>query len=173
MRAVGRSTAGLGNCDAYEEARGTLMEAAKDASPEIRFSAAFALAGDSGPAATSALIELMDDRDDDVRDWATFGIGTLRDHDSPAIREALFKRITDSNEEARLEAYAGLAARKDQRILARLIDELEKRPETSRLWESALLMLGRKDEEPEPSVDDVVSELKKLVPGEDARGNLS
>jgi hypothetical protein len=49
---------------------------------------------------------------------------------------------------------------------------MERHPEKSRLWESALLMLGRKDEKPEPSVDDVLSELKKLVPGESAHGNL-
>jgi HEAT repeat protein len=157
------AAAGFGHIAAHEEARRYLLEAAKDPSPEVRFSVAFALGGDHDPVATSALIELMDDSDEDVRDWATFGIGTLRDHDSPPIREALFKRITDSNEEACFEAYAGLAARKDQRILGQLIEELETHPETSRLLESALLMLGRQGEEPEPSVTGVLSELKKLL----------
>jgi hypothetical protein len=55
--------------------------------------------------------------------------------------------------------YAGLAIRKDRRIFTRLVEELETHPETSRSWDSALLMLERNEEEPEPTVSEVWSEL--------------
>jgi HEAT repeats len=155
---------GFGHINAHDVARDALVAAARDPSPAVREGVAFALSEDDDPSAISTMIRLMDDIDEDVRDWATFGLGTLHEDDSPTIREALFKRITDPFEEARLEAYAGLAARRDKRILARLIEELETYPETTRFWHSALLMSGRLEAEPEPSVAEVLSELKKIPP---------
>jgi HEAT repeat protein len=153
---------GFGHLETFEQARSALVTAAKDASAEVREAVAFGLGCDQDPLATTTLLELMEDSDGDVRDWATFGVGTLREEDNAAIREALFKQLTDSNEEVRLEAFAGLGARKDKRIILQLIHELETIPDESRLWESALLILGRKDEKPEPSVSEVLRELKKL-----------
>lgn len=73
-----------------------------------------------------ALIDLMDDRDDDVRDWATFGVGSLLEADSPQIREALLRRLTDPHRDTRAEALAGLARRRDERALEPLILELDR-----------------------------------------------
>ena len=159
---------GFGHINAHDVARDALIAAANDPSPAVREGVAFALSEDDDPSAISTMIELMDDIDEDVREAATFGVGTMHEGDSPTIREALSKRITDPFEGVRFEAYAGLAARKDKRILARLIEELETYPETTQFWHSALLMFGRRDGRlqagPEPSVAEVLSELKKIPP---------
>ena len=94
---------------------------------EIRFSVACAL----GPPfanddlAVETLLELMRDEDEDVRDWATFNLGSLGDADSPAIREALVERLGDSFPDAREEAIEALAKRKDLRVLPALKESLQ------------------------------------------------
>ncbi len=75
--------------------------------------------------AIATLIELMDDAEDNVRDWATFELGTQCEVDTPAIRDALRKRLTDSYEEARSEAIWGLARRKDEQGLGLLLKRLD------------------------------------------------
>ena len=75
--------------------------------------------------AIEALIELSQDVDDEVRNWATFGLGSQIEVDTPAIREALYARIGDSHDETRGEALVGLAERRDERVLQPLIAELE------------------------------------------------
>lgn len=59
-------------------------------------------------------MELTQDTDEDVRDWATFGLGVFGQLDSPEIREALVTRLSDTNADVRAEALAGLAARKEK-----------------------------------------------------------
>lgn len=75
--------------------------------------------------AVSTLIKLSKDKDSDVRDWATFGLGTQIELDNELIREALWNRIEDKDEGTRDEAIFGLAKRKDQRIKEILKIELE------------------------------------------------
>ena len=85
------------------------------------------------PKSTQILIELMQDYDDDVRNWATFFLASGDDFqngewhypDSPEIRAALHLRLTDSFEEARREAIWGLATRKDPAGLKLLLGYLE------------------------------------------------
>jgi len=92
---------------------------------EVRFAVACALgsfANDSE--AIQALMLLMRDTDDNVRDWAVFGLGSLGDADSVEIRDALFSRLSDSNEDVREEAMVGLAKRKDERVLPALLSAL-------------------------------------------------
>lgn len=92
---------------------------------EIRFALACALGSFANdPEAIQSLIALTDDTDDDVRDWAVFGLGNLGNADSAEIREAIFARLNDSNEDVREEAMVGLARRKDQRVLPALIRAL-------------------------------------------------
>lgn len=97
-----------------------------DPDPEVRFSVAQALGFpfSNDPLAVETLLELMRDEDDDVRDWATFGLGVQGDADSPAIREALLERLRDSFPDAREEAMVALAKRKDLRVLPALRDYL-------------------------------------------------
>jgi HEAT repeat protein len=78
--------------------------------------------------AIQTLICLMEDSDDKVRDWATFGLGTQCVEDSAEIREALRKRLNDTFEDARYEAIWGLARRRDEKALRLLLDHLDTDP---------------------------------------------
>ena len=79
------------------------------------------------------LLALMEDENEVVRDWATFGLGSgefleggvMHYADSPEIRAALRRRVEDSYEEARREAIWGLAKRRDPLGLKLLLDHLE------------------------------------------------
>jgi len=71
-----------------------------------------------------ALIHLAEDDSSDVRDWAVFGLGSILDLDTPAIRETLRARLFDSDLDTRLEALVGLAERRDPDVLALIRDEL-------------------------------------------------
>lgn len=66
--------------------------------------------------AIEALIHLTNDKVSHIRNWATFGIGTQIERDNKSIREALWSRVDDNNQDTKLEAIVGLAKRKDLRI---------------------------------------------------------
>jgi HEAT repeat protein len=91
----------------------------------IRWRVAVALGGDEEPDAVEALIELSTDPDEGVRDWATFGLGSQTDLDTPRLREALCARLNDPDPVTRAEAFVGLARRKDERVIAPLIEALD------------------------------------------------
>jgi HEAT repeat protein len=74
--------------------------------------------------ARSCLIRLSRDQDPEVRDWATFGLGTLSTDDGPDVTAALLARTSDSYHEARAEALFGLAVRRDPRAVPHLIRAL-------------------------------------------------
>jgi HEAT repeat protein len=99
---------------------------ARDRSQRIRNATATALGRREEPVALEALCLLTTDHDRDVRDWATFALGSLCLSDSAEIREALAARLSDEDEEVRDEALVGLARRGDQRAAAS-IDELTRR----------------------------------------------
>jgi HEAT repeat protein len=107
------------------EAVAALLPLKQHPEPGVRHAVANGAVNGTGPERIVALMELMADRDEDVRDWATFGLGSLCSEDSPEIREALRARLTDSFEPARSEAVWGLALRKDPTGLRTLLDRLE------------------------------------------------
>ncbi|HLY63141.1 MAG TPA: HEAT repeat domain-containing protein [Terriglobia bacterium] len=118
-------------------------------SPEIRYQVACALGSfPNDPRSASTFLVLMADADGDVRDWATFGLGSLCDSDSPEIRNAFIGRLADSNEDVREEAIAGLGKRRDHRAVSPLLAVLEQTPVTDRIIEAASQLLdmeyGRK-----------------------------
>lgn len=116
----------------------------------VRFAVATALGNfPNDSLAIQALIQLTGDTDDDVRDWATFGLGVQGNQDSPQIREALAARLNDPCKDAREEAMIGLAKRKDQRVLAPLIASLGSEHVPDRAIEAASEMLDQEDEEDE------------------------
>ncbi len=92
-----------------------------------------------------ALLELMRDEDDDVRDWATFGLGTCSDADIPLITKALFDALSDPFEDASHEALAGLAKRHDHRVLPQLLVRLQKPDVWVLTFDAAREMLGNHD----------------------------
>lgn len=75
-------------------------------------------------AALAVLRELMLDDDDDVRDWATFGLAELSNADDDATCNALLDRVEDDVYEIRVEAIVGLARRQDERVRSYLMLEL-------------------------------------------------
>tara|TARA_R110002126_G_scaffold4409_19_gene23233 strand:- start:2896 stop:3723 length:828 start_codon:yes stop_codon:yes gene_type:complete len=68
--------------------------------------------------------QLMEDPDDEVRNWATFQLGSFEDLDNGSIREALLGRVRDKDAMVRAEALSGLALRKDERVPKLLFAEL-------------------------------------------------
>jgi hypothetical protein len=75
----------------------------------------------------AALVALSADPELQVRDWATFGLGTQTDADSEAVRQALWARTTDSYVDARDEAVVALARRLDANVRP-LVGELLAQP---------------------------------------------
>jgi len=109
---------------------------------DVKFAVACALGSfPNDIRSVETLLHLTKDADENVRDWATFGLGVLGDADSAEIRDALILRLGDSNEDVREEAIVGLSKRKDQRVLLSLMQALQKPPATDRVIESAYLML--------------------------------
>ncbi|MFE2289524.1 HEAT repeat domain-containing protein [Streptomyces sp. NPDC059443] len=72
-----------------------------------------------------ALIALTRDQDPEVRNWATFTLGSQAEADGPAIRDALWERTIDEYADAREEAIHGLALRRDPRAVPLLMELLE------------------------------------------------
>jgi HEAT repeat protein len=115
-------------------------------SPEVRSSVAFALwCFANEPLSVAALLTLTEDTESDVRDWATFGLAQC-DADSLEIRDALVRRLTDSDEDTREEAMSGLAKRKDHRVLPVLLSALEQPHVSYRVIEAADLILDMESE---------------------------
>lgn len=100
-----------------------LMKLAGHANSDVRFGVVAGLSGLENEQAIATLITLIRDRDKDVRNWATFGIGSLVNTDTPEIREALRGRLADEEMEIRGEALVGLAERGDPGVSAALQEE--------------------------------------------------
>jgi HEAT repeat protein len=96
----------------------------------VRYGVVLSLNGHDDERAIAALIKLSADDHPYVRNWATFGLGSLLEVDTPNLREALYQRFLledTTDEEAREiygEALVGLARRQDERILPTLIEQL-------------------------------------------------
>jgi HEAT repeat protein len=91
----------------------------------VRYSVVHGLLRHQDDQAVQALIELSDDEASDVRDWATFGLCVLLDIDTPALREALVRRLADADPDTRGEAMVGLARRHDNRVVPALVEALQ------------------------------------------------
>ncbi|NOK33736.1 hypothetical protein HMI49_11055 [Corallococcus exercitus] len=93
---------------------------------DVRMGVVMGLMPHRDPVAIQTLIHLSRDSDEDVRNWATFSLGSQAEEvNTPELRDALFDRLTESTAELRGEALVGLALRKDLRVLEPLRRELE------------------------------------------------
>jgi HEAT repeat protein len=139
---------------------------------EVRYSVVHGLLRHEDPLAIQTLIELSADEDRDVRDWATFGLGTQVETDTRAVREALLARLADEDEETRAEAMVGLATRKDGRVIEPLIRELSAERVGSLFVEAAqaigdprllpsLLALRERRGEPDPELEAALADCIK------------
>jgi HEAT repeat protein len=94
----------------------------------VRGAVASALPGLTGdnedPVAVDALVALTADEDQQVRDWACFGLGTQMGADSQEVRDALAARLDDPHDDTRAEAFMGLARRRDPRVVEPLLAAL-------------------------------------------------
>ena len=102
-----------------------LVRLKKHLDERVRHGVVFGLLCQEHALAIHTLMELSTDPDTDVRDWATFGLGSQIEADTPAIREALVARLTDEDEHVRGEAMLGLARRHDRRMVEPLLADLE------------------------------------------------
>lgn len=146
VRPLSSAIAALGHLD---DARGVPLIAQCHTHPnvEVRFSVACALGSfPNDPLSVEALLTLMADSDEDVRDWATFGLGALGDTDSAEIRHALVRRLDDPNQDVREEAMVGLSKRRDSRVLTGLLPALEQPTASIRMIQAAYLMLSMDNE---------------------------
>jgi HEAT repeat protein len=114
---------------------------------QIRYAVAFALGGVDTAEVTAVLLKLMTDRDADVRNWATFGVGHQIESDSDESRSALAARLADDDEDVRCEAVYGLGLRCDDRAVGYLKTMLHEDPEDFFAREAATALLAL-DEEP-------------------------
>ena len=116
-----------------EAAVTALIDLQKHPDPEVRQAVACCFGLRERAEWIPILLNLMDDENEVVRDWATFELGSgevvaagqMHYPDSPEIRDALRRRTQDSYEEARREAIWGLAKRKDLLGLKLLLEQLE------------------------------------------------
>jgi len=111
------------------EAVDVIVGLAGSSDPGVRLAVAFAIATLSPQPLSHevrfALIKLSGDVEPEVRDWATFGLGTLSSDDGPDVRAALLARTEDEQHTTRAEALFGLAVRRDPRAVPHLIRALE------------------------------------------------
>jgi HEAT repeat protein len=128
---------------------------------DVRFAVGYALGSfASHPNAVVSLLVLVQDMDEEVRDWATFNLGVIGDADSPKIRDVLCHALGDSNNDVREEAMVRLGKRKDARVLEALIAELEQPEMTDRIREAACEMLNMQADQPDWSALDYVEALR-------------
>jgi HEAT repeat protein len=128
----------------------------------VRFSVACALGSYSNdPRSAECMLLLMRDADAEVRDWATFGLGVQGDLDSVEIRDALFTRLSDSNEDVREEAMAGLAKRRDRRVVPSLVAVLAELTASHRVIEAACDLLDMQTDCGDWSSEDYASALRE------------
>jgi HEAT repeat protein len=111
---VAAAITGLGHLG-DERARAAMLRHLGHPSAQVRFAIAAALPLIAGrpadPAAVAALIDLTRDPDPEVRDWATMGLGSQLDVDTPEVRQALTARLHDPAGDTADEARVGLARR--------------------------------------------------------------
>lgn len=100
------------------------MELAGHPNVDVRYGVTFGLAGQDDPAAVTAVALLSQGGDRDVRDWATFALGSQTELDTPEIREALRARLRDADPEVRGEALMGLGRRRDEGLKSAILKEL-------------------------------------------------
>lgn len=115
-----------------ETALPVVLAAAADGSYRVRSAAAKALPRLGGMGARTeqdplvmALIALTADEDQEVRNWAAFGLGSQLDIDGSAIRDVLRRLLGDPDEDTRAEAMVGLARRQDPAVIPVVAAALE------------------------------------------------
>ncbi|WP_405377574.1 hypothetical protein [Nonlabens sp. Asnod3-A02] len=135
---------GHNNDELNEKQISKLVEFKTIKNTDIKHALISALSGLENSNAINTLIEFTEHKTSTIRNWATFGIGTLIESDNREIRNALWKRIDDTDFETKSEAIVGLANRKDEKIKGVIKSELKNGDYGTLLFE-AILTLDDKD----------------------------
>jgi hypothetical protein len=107
------------------------------------------------PRVDATLVALTRDEDDEVRNWATFGLAQATAVSSlPAVHAALLERVADTHAETRNEALLGLARRGDESAKGAVAVELKNGARWSHCVEAAGLL----------GDDDFLPLLRDLLP---------
>jgi HEAT repeat protein len=129
----------------------------------IRFAVTCALGSFPNEArSVEGLLKLTSDPDEEIRDWAVFGLRVLGNADSPEIREALLRCLTDANENVREEAAVGLGKRRDKRLIPVLLTMLEDPNIKVRVAEAAAALLGMDKDPKEWTASDYRAAVAKI-----------
>lgn len=141
-----------------------LQTAAQHEQAEVREAVAHALGGpghcDDSPVAVEIMLGLLDDANDLVRNWATFGLGVMSQIDSPAIRGGLAARLSDPHDDTRNEATVALAMRHDEGVIALVEHDLQ----GDEVFDHAIEAAGAF---PRPEFLPHLQRLLELHPGDD------
>lgn len=113
-----------------------LIKFASHPDEDIRLNVAVALGRYSEADSIDALLRLAKDQSTTVRDWATFGVGSMHEVDNPKVRDVLWNSLQDDDEDVRGEALVGLALRKDDRVIPVLLERLGTNSRVSELTAS-------------------------------------
>ncbi len=92
---------------------------------EVKYALISALSGIENSKAIQLLINFTTHKNSTIRNWSTFGLGSLIETDNRAIRNALWNNVLDTDFDTKSEAIMGLALRKDIRVKNVLITALE------------------------------------------------
>ncbi|HWX02898.1 HEAT repeat domain-containing protein [Collimonas sp.] len=109
----------------HQSALPNLVRFASHPDQQIRLQVAITLGSYIEVESIDALLRLATDISDDVRNWATFSIGSMHRADNPNIRDLLWRNLQDRDEDVRGEAVVGLAIRKDERVVSVLLELLD------------------------------------------------
>ena len=144
-------------------ATSVLVKLANHSAPDVRWEVAIGLGRHTEPEAIATLIDLMNDPDADVRDWATFGLGQNGTLDTPAIREALYQRLDDTDKDTRYEAMCGLARCGDLRVVRPLTEALSDEPGNFALFLPATMLLNIPERTEGLTADELIARLRLLL----------
>ncbi len=153
-----------------EKAIKALLTMRHSSNADVRHAIALGLLGETSAEAIETLIELTQDVDDDVRDYATWSLGSVPASGSPSdsveIREALRNRLNDACEEIHQEAIWGLAIRKDSEGMRILLDRFENDKAVMGDQEAAEYLLGKENI---PDLE-ILEGLRRLLDKQNCRG---
>lgn len=134
------------NAKHIQDCNKILVDKIKHKSWRVRLALSHALTNTHDLDSVNAILELIRDENEEVRNWATFSLkhsvyyfkeeGELESIEF--VRDHLFQRLSDSFEEVRFEALAALAMFKDNRILQFIESGLEERPVRTLVLEAAM-----------------------------------
>jgi HEAT repeat protein len=137
-----------------------LIRMAGHANSLVRFGVVMGLSGHEDPRAVDTLIILATDEDAAVRDWAVFGLGSQIEMDTPDIRAALIRALSDADSDARGEALVGLANRRDTAVVPALLKEWQD-------GEASLLSIEAAEVAADPRLSERLEQLSQTLPLED------